>query len=62
MAQFFNLQKKVDFDHTYDRLILDFFLYMFICNPNAYDKLLGHSFGTVRVFFNVSFIFIVFVL
>ena len=35
---------------------------MFIYKSNAYDKLLGHSFGIARFFLNVSFIFIVFVL
>ena len=54
--------KQFDFDHTYGWLILDFRLFLFVCNPNAYYKLLGHSFGPVRFFLNVSFIFIVFIL
>ena len=56
MALFFNLQNNL----VLIILMADRF-FLLICNPNAYDKLVGHRFGTILAqlaFFKCFFLFL----
>ena len=47
------ITKHFDFDYIYDWLNIEL---LFIFNPNAYDKLLGHSSGSVRFYMFLLFL------